>query len=51
MNIYPDFNECGSSPCQNGGQCTDGINMYTCSCQAGYTGTNCERGKEIIGSV
>ena len=40
-----DINECASAPCQNGGQCLDGINRYTCQCLAGWTGTNCETSK------
>lgn len=34
--------ECGSSPCQFSGSCTDGVNGYTCTCVAGYIGLNCE---------
>ena len=31
------------SPCQNGSTCTNnGHGGYTCSCTAGYHGTNCE---------
>ena len=34
---------CSPDPCQNGGTCTDnGDTTYTCTCAAGYTGTNCE---------
>jgi Notch-like protein len=29
-------------PCQNGGNCTDGVDMFTCSCPAGYTGQECQ---------
>lgn len=36
------YNECGSSPCRNGGICADGVNAYLCVCKAGYTGQNCE---------
>jgi hypothetical protein len=36
------INDCVGNPCQNGGACVDGVNAYTCTCAAGYTGTNCE---------
>ncbi|XP_052716324.1 neurogenic locus notch homolog protein 2-like isoform X2 [Crassostrea angulata] len=36
-----DFDECVSSPCVHG-TCTDQLHSYTCHCQPGYTGTNCE---------
>ena len=38
----PDFDECGSSPCQNGGECTDEGEMYTCACSGGWLGENCD---------
>ncbi|XP_070203289.1 uncharacterized protein [Littorina saxatilis] len=41
-----EIDECVSSPCQNGGNCVDQLNAYTCSCPAGYSGTNCETGAE-----
>ena len=31
--------------CQNGGNCTDGVNEYICTCVLGYTGVDCETGK------
>ena len=37
-----DIDECNSGPCQNDGTCVDGINSYSCSCLAGYSGPNCE---------
>ena len=40
-----DVDECSSSPCQNGGTCDDAVNMYTCSCAAGFNGDNCETGR------
>ena len=34
-----------SSPCQNGAACkNDNLGGYTCTCVAGYTGTNCQYG-------
>ena len=35
---------CSNNPCQNGGSCEDSGNgvRYTCICQPGYTGDNCE---------
>ena len=41
-----DINECSSSPCQNGGTCSDLLNSYTCSCASGYGGTQCEKGMQ-----
>ena len=36
-----------SNPCENGGNCTDGINEYICTCIPGYTGIDCETGKML----
>ena len=33
---------CAPSPCQNMGTCTRNQNSYSCSCEAGFTGINCE---------
>ena len=46
-NIFVDIDECASSPCQNGGSCTDVVNGHTCNCVDGYDGPNCENGKNI----
>ena len=35
----------------NNGFCTDGVNSYTCACQTGFTGTNCETSKIICDRV
>ena len=40
-----DVDECANSPCRNGGNCTDGVNGFTCDCVKGYTGRNCETGR------
>lgn len=36
-------NNCTSSPCQNGGTCTNGINKFICTCPSGFTGVREER--------
>ena len=43
--VISDINECASSPCQNGGICSDEIGKFTCTCAGGYTGTTCQSGK------
>ena len=40
-----DIDECESEPCQNGGTCDDEANSYTCECVDGFTGLECETGK------
>ena len=39
-----DIDKCSSNPCVNG-QCVDSANHYTCTCDAGWIGTNCDEGK------
>jgi hypothetical protein len=39
--LYIDINECVDHACENGATCVDGINQYTCTCVAGYTGEFC----------
>ena len=44
--ILSDMNGCYSRPCQNQGECVKGDDAgYTCKCQAGWTGVNCEISK------
>jgi len=33
---------CAGSPCQNGGTCMVGPGHYTCKCEPGFVGDNCE---------
>ncbi len=42
INCDVDINECESNPCKNGAECIDGVNEYTCSCKAGFTGPQCQ---------
>ncbi|XP_051743334.1 coagulation factor X isoform X1 [Ctenopharyngodon idella] len=40
--VYIDGDACLSQPCLNGGKCKDAIGPYTCFCQQGFRGYNCE---------
>lgn len=40
-----DIDECASSPCLNGGFCTDELNGFNCTCPTGTSGTLCEISK------
>jgi len=37
-------NDCAfhNNPCGDGGTCQDEIGSYTCTCETGWTGTNCD---------
>ena len=41
---------CASDPCQNGATCdeVDPGDLYTCTCTAQFTGTNCEIRNETL---
>ena len=43
-----EIDECSPNPCKNGGNCTDMVNGFSCSCFAGYTGEDCSIGKKHI---
>ena len=49
--MFADVDDCLSSPCQNGGTCTDAVNSYTCACVDGWAGTNCENSKIYLDFV
>lgn len=36
-----EIDECASDPCMNG-VCGDAVNLYTCTCHAGFTGAQCD---------
>ena len=46
-----DIDECSPNPCENGANCTDGINDYSCTCVPGYEGKNCTTSKLLISVV
>ena len=42
FSIYAlDIDDCAPNPCKNGATCTDGVDSYSCTCVAGFNGTNC----------
>ena len=40
-----DMDECSWNPCMNGASCQVGVDGYTRSCNAGFSGARCETGK------
>ena len=46
--MFTDIDDCKSKPCQNEGDCYDGINDYVCRCKQGYKGKNCQKSKHFI---
>ncbi|WAR04377.1 SNED1-like protein [Mya arenaria] len=42
-----DIDECASMPCLNGATCMNDVDMYTCTCAAGYHGVNCDSSAQI----
>ena len=45
LSYVSDIGECANVTCSNRGNCTDGVDTYTCVCEAGYNGTDCEIGR------
>ena len=43
-----DTDKCASNPCVNGGICADGIDIFKCTCAAGFMGATCDAGKIIL---
>ena len=49
MNVlFLDIDDCADKPCDPNGKCVDGVNSYTCDCDAGYTGKHCEISKRNL---
>ena len=48
ISMVVDIDECANVNCTGHGNCTDLVDGYTCHCDAGYTGVNCETGRCIL---
>ena len=51
--MYPvvaEIDECAAQPCVNAVGCVDHINDYTCFCQTGFTGHDCD-GKNLVSKI
>lgn len=46
-----DVNECLQNPCSNSVTCQNVPGSYTCVCNSGWTGQDCDIGKSIANSV
>ena len=47
--LFSDIDECTSSPCSNGGVCSNSPGTYACICSdPGYTGLTCSDGRLAI---
>ena len=40
-NCSEDIDECDPNPCENGGKCTNLLQMYECECPNGFSGETC----------
>ncbi|KAF0296268.1 Cubilin [Amphibalanus amphitrite] len=46
-----DIDECATSPCQNGGTCTNTVGSFSCSCTGDFTGNVCQTRQQACGGV
>ena len=46
-----DVVECEGQLCSSHGSCMDNVNSYSCNCDPGYTGTDCETGMQSFCTV
>lgn len=46
--IRVDIDNCMNNPCRHGGNCTDRVDDFFCTCPHGYTGATCETGRPLV---
>ena len=44
--MFLDIDDCTPKPCGDNGACTDQVNGYSCTCEPGFTGEQCQTGRE-----
>ena len=49
--FYSGSNNCDSSPCLNGGNCTDLGNNFQCQCPKGFVGPTCAEPKDLCKTI
>jgi len=47
LQVSAEIKECSSSPCVNGGTCSDGLGFFYCACVTGWTDSVCSTGKSF----
>ena len=47
LRFVSETDECACDPCHNDGVCLDSHNGYSCTCTAGFAGTQCDEGKVL----
>lgn len=45
--LFVDIDECADKPCLNGGNCTDFVSRYDCSCSQDHYGSRCQWSKNL----
>ena len=45
--VITDTDDCAGVTCSDQGTCVDGIDSYTCDCDAGYTDSECSTSEFI----
>ena len=46
--MLTDIDDCEGVTCENGGECVDAFNNYSCDCLQGFDGTHCEIGETVL---